>query len=593
MFGAAGAAHATDYSWTGAVSTSWADPANWADALNARATAAPGAGDTAFIGPSYVVEVASDVTVAAMQLASDSTLQGAGTVTVTGTMNVDGATLDGSGPVNVPTGGTLNFNEPTTTLDPITPAPKKASKVKKKIRNNGLVNVNCTELTLGGDLENNVSGVVNIKKDGSIKWPDLNKPKLNNNGRVIKSGGNGTTTIEASIVNNTGSVELQSGTLSFTCNYAQSSGSTMLDGGNLETSGTLNITGGTLEGTGSITGNVINNGGNVKPGHSPGIITINGNYTQTASGILDMEIGGLIPGTGHDQMIVNGEAFLDGTLNVIKYNGFLLNDGDNVQLMTYYGDTGQFTTVNGLYPGSQRYYRLTWSPTYLVLTGFMDTVRPTISVTQPVHNVRYTSIGSATGTASDATTGVNGVTVVLYRYATNNYPAGYWAGGANWTSSYYAPTNELPAYGTTSWGFTFPALANGQYYIRATAKDKAGNLGCSPYIIFNKTPGASPYTLSTAVADSGVPNLVANRVILTFTGPLEATIASQAWHYTITVNGSAVSVQSASYNAATNQVTLNPPAGTLQRGETVVVTWTNLYDAYYRALSGSTTLTTQ
>src|SRR5204863_300485 len=60
----------------------------------------------------------------------------------------------------------------------------------------------------------------------------------------------------------------------------------------LNATGALDVTNGaTLKGTGSFTGNV-GNAGTVSPGNSPGIVTINGNYTQSSPGILNIEIAG-------------------------------------------------------------------------------------------------------------------------------------------------------------------------------------------------------------------------------------------------------------------------------------------------------------
>ena len=60
----------------------------------------------------------------------------------------------------------------------------------------------------------------------------------------------------------------------------------------------LDLNGGQLIGNGTFTGAIRNNGGSVGPGHSPGKITVTGDYTQGANGTLEMEIGGATPGDG-------------------------------------------------------------------------------------------------------------------------------------------------------------------------------------------------------------------------------------------------------------------------------------------------------
>jgi hypothetical protein len=105
--------------------------------------------------------------------------------------------------------------------------------------------------------------------------------------------------------------------------------------------------GGTLKGVGTIQGNVNNSGGTVAPGASPGTLTITGNYTQGASGTLDMEIGGLTAGTQYDQLVVQGSTSLAGTLNTTLVNGFVPVAGNTFTLIQSTGPlTGTFSTVN-------------------------------------------------------------------------------------------------------------------------------------------------------------------------------------------------------------------------------------------------------
>jgi hypothetical protein len=84
----------------------------------------------------------------------------------------------------------------------------------------------------------------------------------------------------------------------------------------------------------------------LKPGDSPGRLTINGNYTQLASGTFYAELAGLMPGTQDDQLVVSGTAALDGTLDVALLIGFLVQVGDSFVLMTFASETGQFSMVD-------------------------------------------------------------------------------------------------------------------------------------------------------------------------------------------------------------------------------------------------------
>jgi len=92
---------------------------------------------------------------------------------------------------------------------------------------------------------------------------------------------------------------------------------------------------------------VNNSGGIVSPGASPGILTITGNYTQGASGALNMEIGGLVAGVDYDQLRVGGSTSLAGTLNTALLGTFLPPPGTTFTLIQSTGPlTGTFTTVN-------------------------------------------------------------------------------------------------------------------------------------------------------------------------------------------------------------------------------------------------------
>ncbi|MDQ3814260.1 MAG: Ig-like domain-containing protein, partial [Armatimonadota bacterium] len=119
----------------------------------------------------------------------------------------------------------------------------------------------------------------------------------------------------------------------------------------------------------------------------------------------------------------------------------------------------------------------TYTAVYRASTA--DTTPPTVVITAPRPNYSYNDFApltQATGTASD--TGGSNVAQVrtqLYSYDT----ATYWNG-----STWVATATELPATGTTSWSFTLPALEDGRYALRATARDGAGNLSTPQSVDF-------------------------------------------------------------------------------------------------------------
>jgi autotransporter-associated beta strand protein len=107
--------------------------------------------------------------------------------------------------------------------------------------------------------------------------------------------------------------------------------------------------GATLGGTGTIHASVTVQG-ELAPGNSPGIIHIDGDYTQTAASFLEIEVGGLTAGTLHDQVQVTGSAKLGGQLEVpivevSGYPAYVPQVGEYITLMTADDVSGSFNAL--------------------------------------------------------------------------------------------------------------------------------------------------------------------------------------------------------------------------------------------------------
>jgi parallel beta-helix repeat protein len=77
------------------------------------------------------------------------------------------------------------------------------------------------------------------------------------------------------------------------------------------------LEGGTLFGSGTLPTNLEQSGGILAPGSSPGCMEIDGNYNLEAAGTLQIEIDGPTVCTQYDQLQVDGNVTLAGTLNVV------------------------------------------------------------------------------------------------------------------------------------------------------------------------------------------------------------------------------------------------------------------------------------
>lgn len=171
---------------------------------------------------------------------------------------------------------------------------------------------------------------------------------ITNAGTFRKSGGSAATQF-ISRLDNIGTVEINTGTLDFSfAAYSQTAGTTFLNGGNLTVGLELELLGGVLTGAGTVTGN-ITNAGAVNPGAPLGVLTVNGEFRQGSSGVLNIDLGGAVAGTGYDQVNLTGPAtaVLGGTLNVNLTNGFLPNIGDSFRIMTFQFKTGDFSSFTG------------------------------------------------------------------------------------------------------------------------------------------------------------------------------------------------------------------------------------------------------
>jgi hypothetical protein len=89
---------------------------------------------------------------------------------------------------------------------------------------------------------------------------------------------------------------------------------------------------GVVNGNGTLQGNVVNAGGILAPGNSPGRLTITGDLVS--SGLIDIEVAGLADGE-FDVLDVHGAVNLSGsTIRFIFSGGFVPQAGDTFDFLT-------------------------------------------------------------------------------------------------------------------------------------------------------------------------------------------------------------------------------------------------------------------
>ncbi len=99
-------------------------------------------------------------------------------------------------------------------------------------------------------------------------------------------------------------------------------------------------------GSGRVSGNLFNEGGIIAPGNSPGTLTVDGNFSQSAGGTLQIEIAGRST-SQYDRLLIGGTANLDGTVQFIALDGFRPRGGDRFVFLTAEGGLNNttFSTV--------------------------------------------------------------------------------------------------------------------------------------------------------------------------------------------------------------------------------------------------------
>jgi hypothetical protein len=284
------------------------------------------------------VNLNRDVTLPALTL-SGGVLLGTGNVTVLGPLTW--------------TGGTMSDSSRTLALGNVEvsgPAAKGLDNLRT-FENAGTLTMTGTgplNLLHGAVFHNLGPAVVDIQSDvGFGSGPFGPTASVVNVGWFRKSGGAGTSVISPFFINYN-LLEVASGTMSF-ASFRQVAGGVQLNGGTMTSAALIDIQAGYLLGSGVINGNVRNAGELYAGGWlTAGRLTINGNYTQTTTAVLFIELAGPEAGTQFDQLQVTGTATLDGTLSVSLLGGYFPAPGDAFAVLTFAGRVGDFAAYTGL-----------------------------------------------------------------------------------------------------------------------------------------------------------------------------------------------------------------------------------------------------
>ena len=242
--------------------------------------------------------------------------------TTNGSLILSGANTY-TGATNV-TGGTLSFTDnnalPTTTVLTINGATTTVNLTGAQISVAGVI------LRGGATISDSFGGTGSLTSSSDF---------------IMESG-----TVNARLAGTAGLQKTTDGTVIIT-EDATYTGPTSISGGSLIVNAgiqsNVQITNGILGGFGVVNGNVTN-AGTVQPGYDLSRnLTINGNFTQTATGNLSIKIASA---SRYNQLVVNQAASLGGKLTLAPVGGYVPRKGDSYRVLTATtGVTGRFSNV--------------------------------------------------------------------------------------------------------------------------------------------------------------------------------------------------------------------------------------------------------
>tara|TARA_B100001146_G_scaffold225193_1_gene247530 strand:- start:2861 stop:6664 length:3804 start_codon:yes stop_codon:yes gene_type:complete len=320
-----------------------------------------------------------------------------------------------------------------------------------------------------GILSNETTGTIDIQSDrADISWSGVGSHIFNNAGLLTKSVESGLVLIYTETTN-TGTIDAAIGEIEFSgTNSLNNTPSGIIKGiGTLDLPAAIDFT----------------NDGTFAPGASPGTLDVLGDFESSESSVLDVELEGYIAGTEYDVLAINGNAIMEGNVNVTI--GFDATVGDTFTIAT---TTGTITTCNLAQPNNSVFngfeYEFSVDCTTipdevnLTITDKTDIEPPTV-VTQDI-TIFLESDGAVTIAATDVDNG---------------------------SADNFSPQANL-TYAIDISDFSCADI--GDNPVLLTVTDEAGNSASETAIV---TVLGTPTTFSAGTWSAGTPNAGSNAII--------------------------------------------------------------------------------
>jgi hypothetical protein len=189
-------------------------------------------------------------------------------------------------------------------------------------------------------LDNYAGGIYDIQNDNGVSLS-----AFNNHGLLEKTGGSGTSVIQA-IFHNYGLVQVTTGAVLFGgAAFNQEAGTLQLTPGiSFDPSQNFQLNGGTVTGIGTLgSSTVLVNGGVLAPGNPYGELSAGNNLTMRG-GALNFVLGG--PSQFSHLAVSNTVYLSEGVLNVTLANGYVPTIGTEFPIVSSTNLIGHFTALN-------------------------------------------------------------------------------------------------------------------------------------------------------------------------------------------------------------------------------------------------------
>ena len=226
--------------------------------------------------------------------------------------------------------------------------------------------------TIGGTLTNDTGSRIDVGNNGMGGIAQLSASGFSNAGTVnlVGNGTNVATLTVNGTATNTNTVNIGASSnfdVAGGNSYNQTAGVTTVAANGTLTAPTVTVNGGVMQGTGTVVGNVVNSA-TVQGGidEQPGVLTINGNFTNTGAGTVAAYFSGA-PSGNTSVTVDNGHgmALQGGTLQANTLNGLSYAAGQSFTVMNF-----QPGELSGLFSSLQNGNGgLSANPTYLNLGG--------------------------------------------------------------------------------------------------------------------------------------------------------------------------------------------------------------------------------